>query len=136
MLTYKVTKRGVLGKDGKELPIGAEVKYPRAVSKPWSDRLELISGTDSTNASAKLTTQVEPQDESKPEPQPEPEAQDLTEPAPDEPTAGEDGSEYEEVDLDELDDEQVRQLAKEYGIKSWHNKSIDKLKEELISVDG
>ena len=104
MLTYKVTGRGITDKSGKELPIGTEIKFPKAPSKPWSDRLELVDGAD-----------AEKQEITNNEPEPEPEA------------------EGEEVDLDELSDDEVRALAKEYGIKSYHNKAIDKLKDELAA---
>lgn len=116
MLTYKVTGRGILDKSGKELPIGAEVKYQKAPSKPWADRLALVDGADADEQEITNNT---------------PEPEDVTEPAPDEPS-DDDG---EEIDLDELSDEQVRQLAKEYGIKSWHNKAIDKLKDELAAAE-
>ena len=40
--------------------------------------------------------------------------------------------EHQEIELsEELTEEQLRVLAKEKGIKSWHVKSIEKLKEEL-----
>ena len=35
--------------------------------------------------------------------------------------------------ISEMSDEEIRLLAKARGIKSWHNKGIDKLKAELDS---
>jgi hypothetical protein len=38
---------------------------------------------------------------------------------------------FEIVLLDSMTDEEIREKAKLCGIKSWHNKSIEKIKEEL-----
>lgn len=35
---------------------------------------------------------------------------------------------------DELTEEQLRALAKDKGVRSWHNKAIDKIKTELAEM--
>lgn len=40
-----------------------------------------------------------------------------------------------EDDAEEENEEYIRQLAKEQGIKSWHVKSIDNLKKELSEME-
>ena len=39
-----------------------------------------------------------------------------------------------EADLEDKTDDQIRQLAKIAGIRSWHNKGIGKIKAELIAL--
>lgn len=41
-----------------------------------------------------------------------------------------------EIIVDEMTEEQLREKAKACGVKSWHNKSIEKIKEELEQLGG
>lgn len=42
------------------------------------------------------------------------------------------GEETKETDI--MSEDELRKLAKEKGIKSWHNKKIDKIKKELEEI--